>query len=207
VGGRYPGPPLPDPSAAAIRELARNILARREFALIDDSPAPRWLKWLDHFLSWMGVLRVHSPVLYWAMLAGMSFAFLAMIAQIVWSLRAALRAHPRPPQPFSPEQPPDLAGEARQLAAAGHFLEAGHRLMIATFGLLARRSVIELRPDRSNRWIRAALPGSTLTEAVAIEIGALMEQTERRWFGRRENEPDIYDRWLSVYQRLLSSGR
>ena len=57
---------------------------------------------------------------------------------------------------------PDLAREAESLAASGRYLDAAHRLMLASFRTLAERSLIELRPDRSNRWIRAALRGSTL---------------------------------------------
>ena len=197
---------MPDPSASAIRELARNILARREYGLMNENPEPEWRDWLRRLIEWLGVLHMNSPVLYWMLVAGISIAFVAMVAQIVWSLRAAFRAQARPARPLPADEPPDLAGEARQLAASGRFLEAGHRLMIASFGVLAERSVIELRPDRSNRWIRAALPGSTLAEALVIEIGALVERTERRWFGKRENEPDIYFDWLSIYQRLQSSS-
>jgi hypothetical protein len=196
---------LPDPSASAIRELARNILARGEYGL-NENPEPQWLDWLRRFIAWMGVLRANSPALFWAVIAAMSIIVAAAIAQIVWSLRAALRAPAPPDRRFSAGEPPDFFAEARQLAASGRFLEAGHRLMIASFAVLAERSVIELRPDRPNRWIREALCDSALAEALAIEIGALVERTERRWFGNRESEPDIYLDWLSVYQRLLSSG-
>jgi hypothetical protein len=197
---------LPDPSASAIRELARNILARGEYGSMNENPEPQWLDWLRRFIAWMGVTRANSPVLFWAVIAAMSIIVAAAIAQSVWSLRAALRAPAPPDRRFSAGEPPDFFAEARQLAASGRFLEAGHRLMIASFAVLAERSVIELRPDRPNRWIRAALCDSALAEALAIEIGALVEQTERRWFGNRESEPDIYLHWLSVYQRLLSSG-
>jgi hypothetical protein len=197
---------LPDPSDSAIRELARNILARREYGQFNRNTDPAWIDWLRRFITWIGVLHTNSPALYWALVAVLAIVMLAAVAQIVWSLRAAFRAPGPSARPVSANQAADLAGEAQQLAAAGRFLEAGHRLMIATFGVLAQRSVIELRPEYPNRWIRTALRASTLAQALAIEIGALVEQTERRWFGDRENEPDIYFHWRSVYQRLLSSG-
>jgi len=199
---------LPDPSDSAIRELARNILARREYGLVDKNENADlfWIDWLHRLLAWMKVLRVNSPILYWMLVAALLVLLAAAIAQIIWSLRAALRVESPSARPVSPDQPADLAAEAGRLADAGRFLEAGHRLMIASFGLLAARSVIELRPDHSNRWIRAALRGSSMAQALALEIGALMEQTERRWFGSRANEPDIYLQWRSVYQRLASSG-
>ena len=197
---------MPDPSASAIRELARNILARREYGLINQNPELKWIDWLRRFITWIGVLHMNSPALYWALVAVLLIVVVAAFAQIVWSLRAAFRVRAPSARPVLAGQAADLAGEAHQLAASGRFLEAGHRLMIATFGVLAQRSVIELRPECSNRWIRAALSASTLAQALAIEIGALVEQTERRWFGDRENEPDIYFHWRSIYQRLLSSG-
>ena len=200
------GLPLPDPSPSAIRELARNILARREFGQVNQNQEPAWINWLRRFLAWIGVLQTNSPALYWALIAALSIIVLAAILQIVWSLRAAFRAPAPSARPAVADQAADLAGEAQQLAAGGRFLEAGHRLMIATFGILVQRSVIELRPECSNRWIRAALSASTLAQTLVIEIGALVEQTERRWFGDRENEADLYFHWRSVYQRLLSSG-
>lgn len=197
---------MPDPSAAAIRDLARDILARREFGQADQNPELAWAEWLRSIIKWIGVLHVDSPILYWTVIGLLWVLVVAAIAQIVWSLRAAFRVPARPARTARTQPDPDLAGEAHQLAESGRFLEAGHRLMIATFGLLAQRSVIDLRPECSNRWIRSALRASSLAQAMALEIGALVEQTERRWFGDRQNEPEIYFRWRSLYQRVLSSA-
>jgi hypothetical protein len=196
---------LPDPSDSAIRELAHDILARREYGLMDENE-PQWVHWLRRFVTWIAHLRVQSPALYWLFVAAVAIAGLAGTIQIVWSVRAALRAREPAAPPEVTGARPDLEAQAQQLAAAGRFLEAGHRLMIASFGLLAERAVIELRPDRPNRWIRAALRGSALAEAFAAEISALVERTERRWFGDRQNEPEIYFDWRAVYERLHSSG-
>lgn len=197
---------MPDPSAAAIRDLARDILARREFGQADQNSELAWADWLRSIIKWIGVLHVNSPVLYWTVIALIWLLIVAAIAQVAWSLRAAFRAPARSASVATAHPDADLAGEAHQLAESGRFLEAGHRLMIATFGLLAQRSVIDLRPECSNRWIRSALRASCLAQALALEIGALVEQTERRWFGDRRNEPQIYFRWRSVYQRVLSSA-
>jgi hypothetical protein len=207
---------LPDHSDAAIRELARNILARREYASVNDKLDLRWQEWLTRLLDflqnslnrlvdWIGILRVNSPLLYWTVIGALVIAVAAMIAQIAWSIRGVLRKRARRAEQLPAQRPADLAQEARDLADSGRFLEAGHRLMIASFGVLAERSLIELRPDRSNRWIRDALRGSPLAEGLAVEVGALVERTERKWFGNRDNESGIYLDWTSVYQRLLSS--
>jgi hypothetical protein len=195
---------LPDPSDAAIRELARTILARREYGLINQKLDLRWEEWLDRFVNWIGFLRVNSPLLYWVLLAALITIVAVMVAQIVWSVRKVLKTRARTAQAVASARPADLAGEARELADCGRFLDAGHRLMIASFGVLAERSVIELRPDRSNRWIREALRGSPLAEGLGLEIGVLVERTELKWFGSRDNQPDIYYDWSAVYQRLVS---
>ena len=88
------------------------------------------------------------------------------------------------------------------LAASGNFLEAAHNLMIASFRTLAERSVIELRPDRSNRWIRRALRDSQLNGELVGEIDRLVARTERQWFGDRENSPEIYSDWRSAFDQL-----
>jgi hypothetical protein len=106
---------------------------------------------------------------------------------------------------------PDLAREADARAASGRYLDAAHRLMLASFRTLAERSLIELRPDRSNSWIREALRGSTLGGSLAGEIDALVERTERRWFGDRTRDrmkdPEIYARWRSAFEQLSSQAR
>jgi len=216
---------LPDPSDAAIRELARNILARREYGLVNDKLDLRWQQWFDslrglvqdwlnrllnlvqdwlnRFLQWMGILRVESPLLYWSLVGALLIAVATMFAQIVWSIRGVLRTRASAVEALPTRPPADLAQQARELADRGQFLEAGHRLMIASFGVLAERCVIELRPDRSNRWIREALRGSPLAQALVVELGALVERTERIWFGNRDNQPDIYRDWTALYQRLV----
>ena len=91
------------------------------------------------------------------------------------------------------------------LAASGRFLEAAHNLMIASFRTLAERSVIDLRPDRSNRWIRRALRDSQLNGNLVGEIDSLVMRTERLWFGDRENTPDIYSQWKAAFDQLSSA--
>ncbi|MGH7933909.1 MAG: hypothetical protein ACREQN_12200 [Candidatus Binataceae bacterium] len=198
-----------DSSDAAVRKLAHDILARPEYAHAAN-PKLVLLAWLRRLFEWSArfdLLRVSVPALYWTIIAVFAIVLFALIAHIIWALRMALRA-PRPvSRAIASESAPDLAAEAEALAATGRYLEAAHRLMIASFRALAEQSVIELRPDRSNRWIRGALRGSSLAENLAIEIDGLVERTERRWFGDRANDPDIYLQWRSTFARLSAAGR
>jgi hypothetical protein len=201
-------------SDAEVRALAGKILARPEYAhasgkqlQLQDS----LYKFLERILRWFSdieVLRDNSPLLYWIIVLAIAAVCVGLIAHVTWTLWIAMTA-PEPPAPAraSAANAPDLAREAESLAANGRYLDAAHRLMLASFRTLAERSVIELRPDRSNRWIRAALRGSALADNLAAEIDTLVEGTERRWFGDRENDPEIYARWRSAFEQLSSQAR
>jgi hypothetical protein len=197
-----------------VRDLAGKILARPEYAGANgvhskvESWLSRFFEWLLRGLSSIEVLRNDSPLLYWMVVLALAGVSVALIAHVTWTIWIAMTA-PRPisPAPASGTNPPDLAREAEALAASGRYLDAAHRLMLASFRTLAERPVIELRPDRSNRWIRAALRGSTLAENLATELDALVERTERRWFGDRTNDPEIYARWRAAYEQLSAQAR
>jgi hypothetical protein len=190
-----------------IRVLAREILARPEFAGAHPSALQAWLiRVIDRILDWIagfGHLRVSAPGLFWPIFATLVLIWIFMIAQIVWAISAAMRA-PEPQSDAGFSGPVrDPAAEAERQAATGNFLEAAHYLMIASFRTLAERAVIDLRPDRSNRWIRRALRSSKLNEQLVKELDSLVARTERHWFGDRENRPDIYTEWKSAFEQVL----
>ena len=194
---------LPD---SRVRDLAHEILARPEYAAVRPLAIETWLYSILHrLIDWLGnlgTLRVTAPGLYWMILIGLFLVFGILVAHIVWSISAALRAPEPSDRLASSGQLRDPAAEAEMLAASGNFLEAAHNLMIASFRTLAERSVIELRPDRSNRWIRRALRDSQLNGQLVGEIDRLVARTERQWFGDRENSPDIYSDWRSAFDQL-----
>src|SRR5262249_44982903 len=190
------------------RTLAQDILARSEF---DQAKAPEpWIARLLHlFFDWLGkieFLHGHFPLLYWIVLIGLLLVLIALVAHIAWTILIALRA-PEPAEAIMMRpQVRDLAAEAESLAASGRYLEAAHRMMIASFRCLSDRAVIELRPDRSNLWIRGAIGSSRLNQGLAREIDTLVTRTEWRWFGDRRNDPAIYADWRSVFERLAGAS-
>ena len=201
---------LHDLSDPAVQKLTAEILARPEFA--NAAPAaPFWIQWLHQLSRWLQRLQVlhdSAPVLYWTIFAAALAASVAVIAHTIHVLRIAMNGTAdSAPGLSDPRTAPDLVREARHLAAAGKYLEAGHRLMIASFHALADRSLIDLRPDRSNQWIRGAVRKSALPTLLADDLDALVTRTERHWFGARENDPDLYQQWLSVLERLAAAAR
>lgn len=199
---------MPDLSDPAVHKLTAEILARPEYgqATGGDSILVRLLSWLLDKLGQLEILRVKEPVIYWTILAVVALVLAGMTVHLIWTLWVALSAPEPAAQRWEGSSRRDLAEEAEALAADGRYLEAAHRLMLASFRALAERSVIELRPDRPNRWIRTALLRSSLAEGLALEIGALIEQTERLWFGDRRNDPGIYARWRSTFERLCAQA-
>ncbi|MGA8568305.1 MAG: hypothetical protein WB580_10990 [Candidatus Binataceae bacterium] len=199
---------MPDLSDPAVHKLTAEILARPEYgqATGGDSILVRLLSWLLDKLGQLEILRVKEPVIYWTILAVVALVLAGMTVHLIWTLWVALSAPEPAAQRWEGSSRRDLAQEADALAADGRYLEAAHRLMLASFRALAERSVIELRPDRPNRWIRTALLRSSLAEGLALEIGALIEQTERLWFGDRRNDPGIYARWRSTFEWLCAQA-
>lgn len=197
---------MADASDAAVRDLAAQILSRPEYASARPSAADKWLHdLLQHIIDWLNqLLRLHgsAPGLYWMILAATFLIFALLVAHIAWTISIALRAPvPQPRAPFK-QASIDPVADAERMAAAGSYLDAAHALMIATFRTLAERFVIELRPDRSNRWIRRALQGSKLDQPLANRIVLLIERTERHWFGDRDNRREIYTDWRAAFDEL-----
>ncbi len=202
----------------AVRELAGKILARPEYAGASGvhTKVEGWLfRFLQRILHWftgLELLRDTSPISYWLIVIAIAVVSVGLIAHVAWTIWIAMTAaQPAPSRDATGAGVPDLAREAESLAAGGNYLDAAHRLMLASFRALAERSVIELRPDRSNRWIRAALRGSTLAESLSVEIDALVARTEQRWFGDRVRDPahdsEIYARWRRAFEQLSVQTR
>jgi len=199
---------LPDLSDPAVLKLAHRILARPEFAAASD---PKWMTdWQQRIAQWVAsleLLRDGDPLVYWAIFGGVIAIACGLFAHIIWTIWIA--THTLAPRENRGARPPapDFAADAAHLAADGYYLEAAHRLMLASFRTLAERSVIELRPDRSNRWIRSALHKSALGAELAADLDRLVERTERRWFSDRENDPAIYAQWRNAFERLSAAAR
>ncbi|MGH7778432.1 MAG: hypothetical protein ACREQR_01205 [Candidatus Binataceae bacterium] len=199
---------MPDLSDPAVLKLTHQILARPEYAAATTSNTrAAWERWILQWLEKLQFLHDSSPILYWVIFAAVIAVAILLFAHIAWSIWVAMHtAAPREARIARPSAP-DLSADAAGLASDGHYLEAAHRLMLASYRMLGERSVIELRPDRSNRWIRAALRGSSLDGELAADLDSLVERTERRWFGDRENDSAIYAQWRAAFERLSSVAR
>lgn len=202
------------PSEEQVNALAREILERPRYKNFrpDSFDLLRIFgeKWRAS-MTWLLELHDASPQTYWLLVSALSAACLLLVAHILWTLRAALRAPPPPPPAELRAEESDFARQARTLAARGEPLEAAHRLLLASLRVLAQRRHIPLSPGDGNRAVCRQLAASRLPESLRAQLIALIGETERAWFGASGAKPgpsalgagaDLYRRWHEAYARL-----
>jgi hypothetical protein len=193
--------PTGPPTDAHVRALAKQVLARPEYATWHSDSAA----WLKGFLAWLHALPDTSPALYWTLLGGLALVVLVLLAHVVWTLRAALAA---PVPPTSRRAAPEEAGfaeEAARLADEGRFLEAARRLQLAAIDLLLRHRVLELGRSDPNRTLRRRLRDAALPEPARGDMLALIDRLERSWFRDRSEDAALYAAWRALHVRLAAT--
>ncbi len=194
-------------SDSEVRELAREILARDEYHAADGKvEAPNALvEMLDWFRSWMEALnRLYEtdPLRFWLINGLLLLVLVALIAHIVWSVSRALKVAEPASDPMVESTQIDFQGQAEELAHQGEFLEAAHRLWLAFLDRTARSGWIRLRPEDTNRHVRAELALAGFDAGLRDEVFQLIDETERSWFRDRNQDPQLYERWQRVIHAL-----
>jgi hypothetical protein len=190
-----------------VRQLADEILAREHFARwrsIEHDWLRAILEWLARYLSWMDRLWDASPLLYWLIVCGLIALTLLLLAHVVWSIRVALAEPEAPPSTRRVPQAPRFAKQAEALAHEGRFVEAAHRLLLASIQLLVQRGAIELERHDANRTLRRRVAASSLPGEQRAEFLRLLDELERRWFRDRVADPDLYRAWEALHARLAT---
>jgi hypothetical protein len=194
-------------SDVELRERVAEILARPEYAQFRTVPAEllrELLELLSAWFAWLSQLHERSPVLYFSLLFGLTALAALLVTHVIWSLRAALRAPPRElERPSARER--DFLAEARALAEAGDFLEASHRLLLASLAHAARSRLLELRPDDGNQAVCRKLRAAALDPGLRQRWTELIARTDALWFGARVQNEQLYAEWRDVYSELTGS--
>ena len=189
-----------------VRQLADEVLAREHFARwrgIEQDWLRAILEWLARYLGWMDELWDASPLLYWLIVAGLIALILLLLAHVVWSIRVALAQPEAPTSKSQAPASPRFAEQAEALAHEGRFIEAAHRLLLASIQLLVQRGAIELERHDANRTLRRRVAKSSLPAEQRAEFLRLLEELERRWFRDRVPDPDLYRAWEALHARLV----
>jgi hypothetical protein len=198
-------------SDAHIQALAREILARDEYArfrVLEQEWLADWLSWLARLLEGLVRLRTESPWLWALLLLGLLAVAALLLAHVLYSLRAALRA-PVPSRPPRSPREPRLDREAEDLAVAGRFLDAAHAMHLACLRRLLDRGALKLARHDPNPVLRARIVRSTLPEREGGEFLALLDALETRWFRDRAPAADdraLFEAWRGLHQRLGASA-
>jgi hypothetical protein len=192
----------------AVRERAAEILARPQYARFRTLQAEwlgKLLELFNEWLAWITQLHARAPGLYFTLLLGMLALCALLITHLVWSLRAAMRM-PAPAAAARGAGERDFAAEARSLAERGEFLEASHRLLLASLAHAARNRLVELKPDDGNRALCRKLEGAAIDPAMRARWIELIARTDALWFGARAQDAELYAAWRNVYGALTGSA-
>jgi hypothetical protein len=193
----------------AVRERAAEILAQPPYArwrTIEDDALRDPIDWLAGMFAWLDRISVDSPLLYWAILAGLASLLAVLLFHIAVSIRAALSTRgPAAPAPTAPESP-RWREEAERLAAQGRYLEATHRLALGSVHLLVRGGFIALGRFEANRVLRERIRSAPLPPALGGELLRLLDAFERRWFRDRVEDDVLYRAWDAAFVRVAMLG-
>lgn len=200
------------PSDAEIQRTLGEVLARPEYAH-RKTDEQAWLdlferveKWLDGLQLWMFDLSVQAPLLYWILLLGLLGVALALLAHIVISVRAALRAPEPEAARAASASRRDLAAEAEALAARGSYLEASRRMHLACLEILLDRGLVDLRRGETNRKLRRELEKAPLSGLQRRTLGDLLGRLERQIFRDRFEDRALYEGWRGLHRELRTGA-
>ena len=189
-----------------VRALAKEILSRDPYdAWHGNENLLPWLErfndWLQRWNHWVGGLSTPSQVL---IIGGMLLVSVLLLAHVVYSVMAALRTRGPDAGPAPVDDRPGFAVEAEALAAQGRFLEAAHRLQLATIELLVGQRRLALSRFEANRVLRRRVREATLPLAERRALVELVDRLERGWFRDRAGDADLYGAWRALHTRLAA---
>lgn len=192
---------MPAPLAAddaAVRALARRILARPEYAAWHAKTGPAW------FIVRLASLYVDNPVLFWIVTAALTLLLVLIVGHVAWTIRRGMAARPPSDGTAAADAPRSFVEDATALAEAGRYLDASRAVQLATIQLLVHAGRIRLGRGDPNRVLRRRLDEAHIGDALRAELIGAIAALERRWFRDREEDADLYRRWRRVYGALAN---
>jgi len=97
----------------------------------------------------------------------------------------------------------DAIREARELAGQGSYLEAAHRVQLATLALLIESDWLELARSDPNRTLRRRMQDSALPVAERRTLIGLVDRLEALWFDEPHEDRALYEDWVALDERIL----
>ncbi len=122
----------------------------------------------------------------------------------VWRSRRERAAVQAASRPGTRSGHAEALREARALAASGRYLEAAHRVQLATLALLISFDWLELARSDPNRTLRQRLAKSPLPERERRQLIRLVDRLEALWFDEPRQDSELFDEWMALDERILS---
>lgn len=180
--------------------------------------------WIQAFLNALGIEGSVAPFLGWLGVLAIAGVLIASIAQ--WRMRTASMRTAAAGTAGETDRHAEAVREAQRAAGDGLFLEAAHRVQLASLAFLIDAGWVELARSDANPTLRQRVSNSALPERERVQLIALVDRFERRWFGavnvnvdivsavQSESESDaapfsdrtLYEDWLALDSRLSRLG-
>ncbi len=159
------------------------------------------LEWIGEFLRLFGVLGDVGAGIGW-------FAVCISIASMIvlgWNWRARrARRHATGDAPRTPGlDHSEAIREAGALARTGQYLEAAHRVQLATLALLIEFDWLELARSEPNRTLRDRVKQSALPKREGHRLIELVDRLEALWFDEPRDDRLLFEDWVSLDEQIV----
>lgn len=157
--------------------------------------------WIASFLEFFGVFGDAREGIGW-LAVGLLAAALIVLGRH-WVGRFAVEARSSPENRRPGRDHASALKSARDLAREGHYLEAAHRVQLATLALLIETDWLELARSDPNRTLRDRVRASSLPKPEARRLIELVDRLETLWFKEPREDRALFEDWLSLGERIV----
>jgi hypothetical protein len=158
--------------------------------------------WIGELLGLFGVFGEVSAGAGWV-------AVCIMVAALVvlgwrWRTRRAERRTSDPVERSPGRIHAKAIRDASTMARTGQYLEAAHRVQLATLALLIEFDWFELARSDPNRTLRERVRASALPERERHRLIDLVNRLEALWFDEPHEDRVLFEDWISLDERIAS---
>jgi hypothetical protein len=165
------------------------------------------LQWLADFLELFGVFGEANEIVGWLgvciLLASVIVLGRSWLQRIAVATGAPVQSHD------AVRDHAEAMTAARGLAQSGQYLEAAHRVQLATLALLIELDWLELARSDPNQTLRTRVRFSALPGEEGEQLIALVDRLEALWFDEPEEDRGLFEDWISFSARIgkVATGR
>jgi len=160
------------------------------------------LHWIGEVLGLFGVLGDVGEGVGWVAVCVLAAAVIVLGWN--WQVRKARRRTSEADLRMPGRNHADAIRDAGALARSGRYLEAAHRVQLATLALLIEFDWLELARSDPNRTLRSRVRESALPMRERGELIALVDRLEALWFDAPREDRSLFEDWLSLDGRIAS---